>query len=202
MLLDAAFSLVAVVWALLHFVRYLATRNTSLPPPTPPRAAAHIDDAQGRHARPPRRPFPARSICRRSRALGMLLASGVPPKVSTQLNLYLRISCLFRPADGGDGGAGPAAPAPVDTVAAALADIAYRMAFNDILCKLARSRAEIPTMDRVRAHFNAEYGQHSPEDLHRCFSIANAPTAWEIALMNSTTFGRVVRAAGLLKRRI
>ena len=41
--------------------------------------------------------------------------------------------------------------------------------------------------DRVRAHFNAEYGQHLPEDL--CLSIANAPTAWEIAPVEGTTFG-------------
>ena len=38
----------------------------------------------------------------------------------------------------------------------------------------------------MRAHFNAEYGQHLPEDL--CLSIANAPTAWEIAPVEGTTF--------------
>lgn len=40
--------------------------------------------------------------------------------------------------------------------------------------------------DRVRAHFNAEYGQYLPEDL--CLSIANAPTTWEIIPAGGTTF--------------
>ena len=31
---------------------------------------------------------------------------------------------------------------------------------------------------RVRAHFNAEYGFHLPEDI--CLCIGNAPTRWEI----------------------
>lgn len=38
----------------------------------------------------------------------------------------------------------------------------------------------------MRVHFNAEYGQHLPEDL--CLSIANAPTAWEIVPVEGTTF--------------
>ncbi len=31
---------------------------------------------------------------------------------------------------------------------------------------------------RVRAHFNAEYGSHLPEDI--CLCIGNAPTRWEV----------------------
>ncbi|KJA23410.1 hypothetical protein HYPSUDRAFT_201428 [Hypholoma sublateritium FD-334 SS-4] len=56
-----------------------------------------------------------------------------------------------------------------------------RMAFNNPLFKLARGCAETPKEDCAWAHFNAEYGQHLPVDLQLCFSIANAPTAWEIA---------------------
>ena len=38
--------------------------------------------------------------------------------------------------------------------------------------------------NRVRAHFNAEYGQHLPEDL--CLCIGNAPTRWEVVPWDGT----------------
>lgn len=39
--------------------------------------------------------------------------------------------------------------------------------------------------NRVRTHFNAEYGQHLPEDL--CLCIGNAPTRWEVVPWDGTT---------------
>lgn len=32
--------------------------------------------------------------------------------------------------------------------------------------------------NRVRSHFNAEYGAHLPEDL--CLCIGNSPTRWQV----------------------
>ncbi|KAF8969245.1 autophagy protein Apg17-domain-containing protein [Flammula alnicola] len=81
--------------------------------------------------------------------------------------------------------------------------VAYRMAFNKLLLEIARRRQyreaaenivrgmmrQLESMteeeSRVRTHFNAEYGQHLPEDL--CLCIGNAPTVWEVVPAEGTT---------------
>ncbi|KIM39971.1 hypothetical protein M413DRAFT_446875 [Hebeloma cylindrosporum] len=81
--------------------------------------------------------------------------------------------------------------------------ISYRMAFNKLLLEIARRRQykeaaenivqgmmrHLESMseeeNRVRAHFNAEYGQHLPEDL--CLCIGNSPTRWEVVPWDGTT---------------
>ncbi|KAF8150780.1 autophagy protein Apg17-domain-containing protein [Crassisporium funariophilum] len=63
--------------------------------------------------------------------------------------------------------------------------VAYRMAFNKLVLEIARRGQYCEALDsmteeenKVRTHFNAEYGLHLPEDL--CLCIANAPTRWEV----------------------
>jgi len=81
--------------------------------------------------------------------------------------------------------------------------VAYRMAFTKLLLEIARRRQykeaaenivqgmmrQLESMseeeNRVRAHFNAEYGQHLPEDL--CLCIGNSPTRWEVVPWDGTT---------------
>ncbi|KAF8813299.1 hypothetical protein BYT27DRAFT_7180774 [Phlegmacium glaucopus] len=74
--------------------------------------------------------------------------------------------------------------------------VAYRMAFNKLILEIGRRRQyreaaenivkgmmkQLDSMteeeNRVRSHFNAEYGLHLPEDL--CLCIGNSPTRWEV----------------------
>ncbi|KAJ3510117.1 hypothetical protein NLJ89_g4851 [Agrocybe chaxingu] len=81
--------------------------------------------------------------------------------------------------------------------------VSYRMAFNKLILEMARRRQyreaaenivrgmmrQLESMTEeethVRAHFNAEYGSHLPDDL--CLCISDPPTRWEVAPLDGTS---------------
>ena len=58
----------------------------------------------------------------------------------------------------------------------------FSLSFQTNLFNFSLSKTE---ENRVRTHFNTEYGQHLPVDL--CLCIGNSPTRWEVVPWDGTT---------------